>query len=496
MDLKHIIQFVASRYPDAYLVGGCVRDRLLGRGSKDFDFVVPQGALELAREIARRFRGVFVPLDEERDTGRVVFREPEGRFFFVDIARCNGDTLEEDLRRRDFTINAIAVRASDWDKPQPEWIDPLGGREDLRRKLIRMASPTAFRDDPARMLRAIRFAASLGFTIGDETLRQIREDSPLLLRASIERLRDEICYILAQGNTAQHILLMDELGLLEQLFPPLGPLKGMMQTYPHHLDGFQHTIETLRQLDWVLAELSAPSPREGRAAPLHHNLGELKVAILEHINQKTAGERNRLVILKLATLLHDVGKPATLSIDERGITHFYGHEWEGAREAAKAVRRLRFSNQEVEGVGIIVAHHMRPALLSREPEVTRRAIYRFFRDTGSWGVEICLLALADHLATWMEGLTPERWERRTYVVGMLLEHYFRRKEVIAPPPLVRGGELIKALGLEPGPIVGKLLEAVREAQAAGEIRTKDEALHLAEKLLRQASTRVGEPPAS
>lgn len=170
-------------------------------------------------------------------------------------------------------------------------------------------------------------------------------------------------------------------------------------------------------------------------------------------------------------------------MDEEGLTHFYGHERKGAEEAVRAMRRLHFSTQEVRGTRTIVAHHMRPALLSKEPKVTRRAVYRFFRDTGSWGVEVCLLALADHLATWLDELIPERWERRTQVVGMLLEHYFRHQEVIAPPPLIRGDELIKALGLEPGPLIGKLLEAIREAQAADEVKTKDQALKLARHLL-------------
>ena len=481
--LARIIDFIAARYPEAYIVGGCVRDRLLGRESKDFDFVVPKDAIRLARDLSQRFKKPFVPLDEERDTGRVVFRDPQGHIFYVDIARRNGQTMEEDLRSRDFTINAIAVPAREWQEPHPRWIDPLGGRDDLRRRLIRMASPTAFRDDPARMLRAVRFAATLDFAIEDETLRRIKGDSALLLRASIERLRDEFCYILAQEDSARYILLLDELNLLGQLLPPLEPLKGMMQTYPHHLDGFAHTIETLRQLELVLAELKAPSPCNERFAPMHQNVGELRDLIWGHLGQKTAGERNRLIVLKLATLLHDVGKPSTLSVDEEGLTHFYGHEKEGAAEAARVMRRLRFSTQEVRGTRTIVAHHMRPALLSREPKVTRRAVYRFFRDTGSWGVEVCLLALADHLATWLDELIPERWERRTQVVGMLLEHYFWHREVIAPPPLIRGDELIEALGLEPGPIVGKLLEAIREAQAAGEVKTKDEALKLAEELV-------------
>ncbi|MDW8102284.1 MAG: HD domain-containing protein [Anaerolineae bacterium] len=474
--LREIVAFIKGKHPEAYLVGGCVRDRLMGRESRDFDFVVASGAIPLGREIAHRFQGAFVLLDERREFSRVVFRD-----FYVDLARMVGKDLLEDLSHRDFTINAIAVRLEDWDKEPLPIIDPYGGKRDLELGVIRRLSPLSFPEDPCRVLRAVRFAAQLRFEIEPETLKEMAEYAPRLFLVSWERLRDELVLILTESDSFRYIKLMDELGILKELIPELEKLRGLYQSHPHHLDGFRHTLETLFRLEWLLEELKNPRA-EGPSLAVAVGLGGMRESIQRHLERHISGDRKALVALKLATLFHDLGKPFTMTVDERG-THFYGHEREGALIAVSIMERFRFSSKEADGVYKIVDNHMRPALLAQEGSLSRKAIHRFWRDTKEWGVETCLLSLADHLATWMEDLIPERWEGRVKVVEELLRAYFNHYGEIFPPPLVRGNELIEALDLKPGPLVGKLLRIIEEAQVEGEVKTREEAIELARKIL-------------
>jgi len=479
--IRQIIAFIREKHPEACLVGGCVRDRLIGREIKDFDFVVASDAIPLGRQIAECFKGAFVLLDEQRDFSRVVFRD-----FYIDLARMVGKDIVEDLSHRDFTINAMAVPLEDWFKEPLPIIDPHGGKRDLELRIIRRLSPNSFLEDPCRVLRAVRFAAQLRFEIEPETLREMSQYAPCLFLVARERLRDELTIILAENDSHRFIRLMDELGILRELVPELEKLKGLYQSLPHHLDGFQHTIETLTRLEWLIEELKDPRA-EGPGQAIEAYLGEMRESILNHLERQISSGRKALLTLKLSTLFHDLGKPYTLTVDEKG-THFYGHEREGALMASAIMKRFRFSSKEVEGAYKIVANHMRPALLARESRLSRRAIYRFWQDTKEWGVETCLLSLADHLATWMEDLIPERWEGRVITVKELLTAYFHHREELFPRPVVRGNELIEALGLKPGPIIGELLRKIQEAQVEGMVRSKEEAIELARKTIEEETS--------
>jgi poly(A) polymerase/tRNA nucleotidyltransferase (CCA-adding enzyme) len=202
--------------------------------------------------------------------------------------------------------------------------------------------------------------------------------------------------------------------------------------------------------------------------------------VVDHLSIEVSGGHNRSQLLKLAALLHDVGKPKTQSEGDDGRIHFYNHELVGAQIAAARMQELRFSRDEMERVRTIVGAHMRPAHLARADDLTRRAIYRFFRATSCGGVDVVLLCLADHLATWGPNLQEERWARRLEAAETLLTHWFDRyEETVEPPPLITGGELMAELSLEPGPQVGRLLRMLQEAQAAGEVQTREEVLALA-----------------
>ena len=479
---ERVCAFLRVRSIEAYLVGGCVRDWLLGRSSHDIDFAVAGDAVKLAREVADRMGGAFVLLDQERCTARVVTKGEDGQRLFIDFAQLQGEDIITDLSRRDFTVNAIAVAVADADSLS-HVIDPYGGRRDLQLGLVRAVSDTAFQDDPLRTLRAVRIAAEMDASIEQETEELLRRAVHLLVNVSAERVRDELAKILALPGAAQNLCYLDELGILMAMIPELETLKGIEQSEPHCLDVFEHSLETVKRLEEVIEALGAYEG-ESELSLISLLLSPFSRQIIAHLSQPVSGDRSRLMALKLVALLHDVAKPATISFDNEGGIHFYGHEGEGAEVVGAVLRRLRFGGNEVSLARTIVANHMRPCLLAREKVVTRRAVYRFFRDTGDAGVDILFLYLADHLATWGPNLRMARWRRRVgFVASMLADYYERRQKVISPPRLINGHDLMEEFDLEEGPRIGELLEAVREAQVEDEVGTKGEALALVKGLL-------------
>jgi tRNA nucleotidyltransferase/poly(A) polymerase len=488
LTLEQICAFLQGRSIEAYLVGGCVRDWLLGRSSHDIDFAVAGDAVELARQVADRMGGAFVLLDQERGTGRAVIRGEDGQRLFIDFARLQGDDIITDLSKRDFTVNAIAVAVAD---AEPQVIDPYDGQRDLQLGLVRAVSEAAFQDDPLRTLRAVRIAAELEASVEQGTEELLRRAVLLITEVSAERVRDELAKILGLPGAAQNLGYLDELGLLTTIIPELETLKGVEQSRPHCLDVFDHSLETVRWLEEVIEALqgySAEEAADNELVLVPVFLSPFSRRLSAHLSQPISGDRTRLTLLKLVALLHDLGKPATQSVDDEGDIHFYGHEGEGAEVVGAILRRLRFGGSEVSLAKTVVANHMRPHLLAEEVVVTRRAVYRFFRDTGDAGVDTLLLCLADHLATWGPELRMARWRRRVkFVASMLADYYERHQQVIAPPKLINGHDLMEEFGLEEGPRIGELLEAVREAQVEGQVRTKEEALDLVKELLAQGN---------
>jgi putative nucleotidyltransferase with HDIG domain len=483
--LRRLWTFIEQQGARALLVGGAVRDGLLGRPLHDLDFVVDGDATALAAAARRVFHGALVPLDRERDTARVVIRY-KGHRFDLDFARCQGHDWDADLGARDFTVNAIAV------DPTGRYLDPLNGREDLAAGRLRATNENAFRDDPLRMLRAVRLVAELGLHIEPQTMAWMRRDAPLLPHVAAERMRDEFTRILDAPGAARHLDDLDDLGLLAQVLPEVAALRGVGQSPPHRWDVWTHTRMTVDALGGLLAYLEGTSRGDSQVGSpgwvwgdVEERLGPLRADIVAHLGRIVSDTRERSFVLKLAALLHDVGKPQTRSLGDDARLHFYQHERVGADLAAERLRALRFSNDEIALVQTMIAHHLRPGQLARDKGLSRRAIYRFFKATGEAGVEIGLLSLSDMLAVWGPALPSRRWLRRLDVVTTLLSTFFDRSPVVLPPPLVNGRELMGALGLAPGPEVGRLLEAIREAQAAGEVETRQAALALAARLKRE-----------
>jgi len=469
-----------------WLVGGAVRDIVMRRPVHDWDFAVDRSVLALARSVGDALGGFFFPLDEERGTARVVLKTREESGLVLDFARLRGPSLEADLAGRDFTINAMAVADGG------ELVDPLGGKADLDAGRIRVTHRQALSDDPVRLLRAARLEAELDFHTEVQTEAWIREYAPLLAEPAPERVRDELVRGLAVPDPAGFVRRVDDLKLLVHIVPDLVALKGIVQSPPHRFDVWEHTLCVVETLDGIVATLTglplrSRSPERagvpaGAWGALIRRLGQFGGVIEEHLAATVCDRRDRLLLLRLGALFHDIGKPQTQSKGNEQRIHFYGHESEGARAAASRMRALRFSRDEVLRVRTVVQAHLRPAQLARENSVTRRAIYRYFRDTGDVGVDAVLLSLADHLATWGPELRGKRWARRLDAAELLLYHYFERPEQTVHPQVpVDGHDLIDALGLKPGPEVGRLLDLLREAVAAGEVETRQEALDLARK---------------
>lgn len=473
------------------LVGGSVRDALLGRPLHDLDLVVAHNALVTARRIADSFGGAFFSLDTERDIGRVLLSDPVGGQLVIDVARWRGASLAEDLAARDFTINALAVQI---EADRAPVLDVTGGLADLEAHVLRVASPQALASDPVRGLRAVRLLAELSawqFRLEPDSATQIRHSAPRLALVSAERVREELMRTLLAPQPWRSLRRWAELGLLTETLPEVAALQGVTQSAPHVYDVFEHTGQTLEHFAWLagwLAREAEPRDRwdEAAVAALLPWRAELAAHRQQPLNQQvTRGD-----MWPWLALCHDWGKPATrrlVPMPDGGPpqVQFIGHEAVSAQLAQAALQRLRFSDAQINLVSAVAAGHMRPHHLAAALEPpSRRAIFRFYRALDAAGIETALLSLVDLRGMAGPTLTMAAWQRQLDVVSTLLAAYFScPEEIVRPAPLLSGYDIMASLGLKPGPQVGKLLTLVMEAQAAGEVRTRAEALLLATQMV-------------
>jgi tRNA nucleotidyltransferase/poly(A) polymerase len=470
-----------------WLVGGAVRDHLLGRPSHDLDFAVEGEARQLARRVANRLNADYFDLDPARDAGRVLHRTQDDARWVLDFSRLRAAHLEEDLAGRDFTVNALAI---DLRRPD-QWIDPTGGAADLHARRLRACSARAIDDDPVRALRAVRLSLSLALRIEHSTIAQLRAARGTLGRISPERLRDEAMRTLDLPRPAAAVRLIDQLGLLNDIFPELEALRGLEQPPQHAYDALVHTLAVCDHLADLLAVLG-PRPDEELSADLtlglaSVRLGRYRSSLHDVLSQEMAGGRSLQSLWVLAALYHDVGKGVTGSRDPAGKIRFLGHEAQSGEMAAAWAERLRLSRVEIDRLRRVVANHMRPGQLEKSRPITPRAIYRYYRQLGEAGVDVVLLSLADFLGKHAPPPPQQAWAGRLGTARTLLEAYFERAlQLVAPPALIDGVVLMETLGLTPGAQVGDLLEAVREAQVEGQVTTPEQAIDFARAALRAA----------
>ncbi len=452
-----------------YLVGGSVRDLLLGiQNIKDIDLLMPSGSEIAARAFADKIGGSFFFLDEERKITRVVKNEA-GEVIQFDFTNFEGPDLNADLSRRDFTVNAMAMDLRQFieKKSLDGLIDLFDGREDVGQKLIRVTKPQVLDEDPLRLLRAVRLAAVLGFNIEKNTAKEIASRAGLVATPSPERIRDEFFQVLSVKGAGRHLLLVESLGLLKKLLPELEPLKDFAPGKHHIYDIFTHSIKTAEYVDGVLENLQSISPEH--AGRVHGHLEEP----LEHFVTRKAA-------LRFACLLHDIAKSDTYSRDEEGDIHFYGHDSLGAEKAKEICKRFRLSRDAEEAVTRVIKHHMRPLNLSAPGGPSKRALYRYCRDQRDALPESVVLSLADAKAT-SEVMPAEGFTDTQETAAVILDYYYGKFLKTEEKPLVTGKDLI-ARGMKPGPRFRDILDEIKERQAEGVFKDRNEALDYLEKL--------------
>ncbi|MDY6835959.1 MAG: HD domain-containing protein [Chloroflexota bacterium] len=483
--LHELKSIVTTNNVTGYIVGGAVRDMLLGYVPQDIDMAVSISAPDMAQRMIDIIGGTAVSLGGEDGVVRVVVDDrwsSNGDFQkYCDITTIRGD-IESDLGQRDFTIDAMAISIDkDWgmgwgDCLTSDIIDPFGGKSDLSNRLIRAVADDIFESDPCRLLRAVRLAAEYDFTVENHTEDLIRIQGRMLEKVAGERIREELCRLLNVPRATEYLRCLDLLCLFNVIFPELIICKGVDQPKEHFWDVFDHSMETVFAVEGLL---QMDQSIYGRSLPIDGSLS----TVLQNIRGRV-GDTNRIVLLKLAALLHDVAKPQTKNIEKDGRTHFFGHAKEGALMARDVLKRLRFGGQQIRLVESMIEHHLRLWQMSNIGLPTRRAIYRYFRDTTDASFDIIVLSLADYIASQGPNLDVEEWNRHCELMGYIATEYQKGDDIVSPPKLVNGHDLIKTFDLEPGPDIGRILEAIREAQAAGEINTKEQALVFAKEQLK------------
>jgi poly(A) polymerase len=474
---------------DAWLVGGSVRDRVLGRPTSDLDLVIDGDPADTARLLARvGGRAASFALSEGFGAWRVVARDGSWQ---IDVERMRGDTLTDDLKLRDFTVNAIA-QPLDGGPP----IDPLGGLRDLAERRLRMASARAFAADPLRVLRLVRIAVELGLEPEAPTLHAAGEAAGRLRSVAGERVFMELRRILDASDAVRGLQLMGDLGASAAVLPELEELRGVQQSHYHHRDVYGHTLEVLErvialQADPVAvlgehADGQAEAIRGGggvASAPEHgEGLGGAVVALLA---EPLADGLTRGSALRWGALLHDAAKPATRAVTEQGgrVT-FIGHDNLGAELAREVLTRLRASERLRGHVAALVRQHLRLGFMVHEPQpLAREAVFGYLRACEPVEVDVTLLSVADRLATRGERAQESIDAHMRLARAMLPDALRWRAQGGPPAPLWRGDLLARELDIPLGPEVGELLEELARAQYAGKVQTQAQALDFARTVL-------------
>lgn len=448
--LDDVISKIAENFDnEIYLVGGTVRDYYMGLESVDRDIIVmDEDAREFALKLADLFNATFVPLDEENKIYRLVLPD---KINYIDVTNPVGDSIEKDLMRRDLTINAIAVNIRTGDV-----IDISGGVTDIKNKCINYVNEHNFIDDPLRLLRVYRFQALYGFQLAPETINAVCKYVDLIHKPAVERINYEVLKLFSGKYAHQALENMNKTWLLEEIFPFVNELKQVPPNSHHHLDLFHHSIETVKQVQL-----------------LYENASDV---VKEHLDRIDFGGFSRLAHLKLAAFMHDIGKFSTWTIEE-GKHRFIKHDDVGAKMSIKILKKLHFSNKQIDYISSMIKYHIYPSHVMNSPQITEKIMMRYVRKMDKNAIDAIVLAQADRLSARGPEITDEIVERNITALNMLLKFYLEARETLKPlPKLLDGNDVMKILNIKPSKRLGEIMDALHEAQISGDVLTKDHAI--------------------
>lgn len=440
-----VLELLKNYDEDIYLVGGAVRDYLLGKTTCDKDILV-NNAESFAKEFARKNNATFITLDSENKIYRIVLRD---KINYLDITEPIEGSLEKDLRRRDFTINAIAINLK-----TKEIIDINNGQEDIKNRVIRSISEDNLVDDPLRILRAFRFSATLGFEIEQGTLEQIKRHKDLILNTAKERVNYEILNLF-QGEYTPQVLLMAS-DIIELLYPVFTDVKKVPKNTHHHLGLYEHSVETVNQIQQIYNTSS----------------DEVK----EHMNKVDFGGFSRLAHLKFAGFFHDIGKFSTWTIE--GDRHrFIKHDDVGSKMAKEILKQNKFSKKQIEYITSMIKNHIYPSQVVSAENINDKIYMRYIRKMEDNVIDNIILAQADRLSARGSAITDDIVKDNIDRLNKLLEFYIMIKPKLKPiPKLLTGQEIMEIKNIPQSPILGKIISALKEEQSEGNILTKAEAV--------------------
>ncbi len=450
-------KIIANFDEEIYLVGGSVRDLFFGSILRDRDLIViGTDARDFSLRVAEFLDATFVPLDETNRIYRLVMSD---KINYLDITNPIEGDIDKDLKRRDLTINAIALNLRTL-----EILDPVGGIDDLNKKVIRAISEENFKDDPLRMLRVYRFLAKTGFDIDCETKKYVFQNLKLIFMPAIERINYEIMHLFACKFSHTALLQMDEIGFLEMIFPVVKELKKVTPNSHHHLRLLEHCIETVKNIQMIYEKSESD--------------------VKEHLEKVDFGGYSRLSHLKLAGFLHDIGKFSTWSIEpDTGRHRFIKHDDVGAKMVIPLLKKMAFSNKQIDYISTMIKNHIYPSSVMSAPEITDKIMMRYVRKMENNAIDSIILAQADRLSARGSAITDEMVENNLNSLNRLLNFYLDVKDTLMPlPKLLDGNEVMKILNIKPSPKLGEIMNAIHEAQISGDISTKEHAVEFIKNL--------------
>lgn len=450
-----IFNLLKSTGNNIYLVGGAVRDILSGNKNideiHDLDIIVTDMP---AKEFAKKFdknndTATVIALDEINNIYRIVMAD---KINYIDVTNPVNNSLEDDIKRRDITINAIAYNIK-----TSEITDLTGGVNDLKNGIIRGLSEENFIDDPLRMIRVFRFASTTGFEIENKTLSFIEKHKGLILKPAVERRNCEILKLFG-GKYADKILKkMDKLGIIDIIFPIMLDVKKVPPNSHHHLDLFNHSLATVKYIQEIY----------------ENSCNDVK----EHLDTIDFGGDTRLAHLKFAGFLHDIGKFSTWTIEDDGRHRFIRHDEIGEQIAKGILKEQKFSKKQIDYISGVIRHHMYPSSVISAPNITDKIYMRYVRKAGDNAIDWITIAKADRLSARGPAVTDEMVEENLNGLNRLQEFYIKVKPTLVPlPKLLNGREIMRLKKIKPSKELGEIIEALTEAQQEGKVTTKQDAI--------------------